>query len=73
MKFCPQCKTGFPDQAETCPTQGGMLSEIVDLKPGMTIRGTYHIIRKLGESSFGAVYLAESARQTAGERPGESA
>ncbi len=40
MKFCPQCMTGFPDRADTCPTHGGFLSEIVDLKPGMTIRIT---------------------------------
>jgi serine/threonine protein kinase len=56
---CPQCKTGFPDRAETCPTHGGLLSEIIDLKPGMLIRNTYRIVRKLGEGGFGAVYLAE--------------
>lgn len=59
MKFCPQCKTGFPDRAETCPSHGGYLSEIVDLKPGMLIRNTYRIVRKLGEGGFGAVYLAQ--------------
>jgi eukaryotic-like serine/threonine-protein kinase len=59
MKFCPACKTGFPDRAETCPTHGGYLSEIIDLKPGMLIRNTYRIVRKLGAGGFGTVYLAE--------------
>jgi hypothetical protein len=59
MKFCPACKTGFPDRAETCPTHGGYLSEIIDLKPGILIRNTYCIVRKLGAGGFGTVYLAE--------------
>jgi len=58
MKFCPNCQAGFPDHVETCPTHGGYLSEIIDLKPGMLIRGTYRIVRKLGQGGFGAVYLA---------------
>ncbi len=59
MKLCPQCDTGYPDTAATCPTHGGMLSEIRDLRPGMLIRNTYRIVRKLGQGGMGAVYLAQ--------------
>jgi len=59
MKVCPQCNTGYPDGHITCPTHGAYLSEIIDLKPGMVIRNTYRIERKLGEGGFGTVYLAE--------------
>jgi len=59
MKICPHCETGFPDNATTCPTHGGLLSEIRDLKPGMLIRKTYRIARLLGKGGMGAVYLAQ--------------
>jgi WD40 repeat protein/serine/threonine protein kinase len=36
-----------------------VLSEIRDLKPGMLIRDTYRIVRKLGKGGMGAVYLAQ--------------
>lgn len=36
-----------------------MLSEIRELRPGMLIRNTYRIVRKLGQGGMGAVYLAE--------------
>jgi serine/threonine-protein kinase len=59
MKTCPQCSTGYPDSLATCPTHGVLLNEIRDLKPGMIIRNTYRIVRKLGQGGMGAVYLAQ--------------
>ncbi|HEY1207743.1 MAG TPA: protein kinase [Terracidiphilus sp.] len=59
MKTCPQCNTGYPDSHTTCPTHGLLLNEIRDLKPGMIIRNTYRIVRKLGQGGMGAVYLAQ--------------
>jgi serine/threonine protein kinase/sugar lactone lactonase YvrE len=59
MKICPQCETGYHDSHTTCPTHGGMLSEIRDLRPGMLIRDTYRIKSKLGKGGMGAVYLAQ--------------
>jgi serine/threonine protein kinase len=58
MKICPQCDTGYPDNAVTCPTHGGLLSEILDLRPGMLVRKTYRIVRLLGKGGMGSVYLA---------------
>jgi serine/threonine-protein kinase len=58
MKICPQCDTGYSDNAVTCPTHGGLLSEIIDLRPGMLVRKTYRIVRLLGKGGMGSVYLA---------------
>jgi serine/threonine-protein kinase len=58
MKICPQCETGYPDNVVTCPTHGGLLSEILDLRPGMLVRKTYRIVRLLGKGGMGSVYLA---------------
>lgn len=59
MKLCPQCETGYADSHVTCPTHGVMLGEIRELRPGMLIRNTYRVVRKLGQGGMGAVYLCE--------------
>jgi serine/threonine protein kinase len=59
MKLCPQCETGYADSHITCPTHGVMLGEIRELRPGMLIRNTYRVVRKLGQGGMGAVYLCE--------------
>jgi serine/threonine-protein kinase len=59
MKTCPVCDTPYPNQHNTCPTDGAVLIESRELAPGHTVRGKYRIIRKLGQGGMGIVYLAE--------------
>jgi serine/threonine protein kinase len=59
MKICPWCEAGYSDELISCPVHGGLLSEIRDLKPGMLVRHTYRIVRKLSQGGMGNVYLAE--------------
>lgn len=59
MKLCPQCESGYHDSHTTCPTHGGVLNEIRDLRSGMLIHKTYRIVCKLGRGGMGTVYLAD--------------
>ena len=59
MKTCPVCDTAFPDQRNTCPTDGAVLIETRELEPDRIIRNKYRIIRKVGQGGMGIVYLAE--------------
>src|SRR5580658_4784336 len=61
MKFCPQCDTGYPDDATACPIHAVVLTEMRDLRPGILIANSYRIFRKLGQGDTGTVYLAENA------------
>ncbi|MGA9670559.1 MAG: serine/threonine-protein kinase [Terracidiphilus sp.] len=58
MKFCPQCDTGYPNDAATCPIHAELLSEMRDLRPGLLVANSYRIFRKLGQGAAGSVYLA---------------
>jgi serine/threonine protein kinase len=59
MKICPRCESGYPDELTNCPLHGWLLSEILDLRPGMLVRNTYRIVRKLSKSGMSNVYLAQ--------------
>jgi serine/threonine protein kinase len=59
MKTCPVCDTPYPNQHNTCPTDGAVLIESRELAPGHIVRGKYRIVSKLGQGGMGIVYLAE--------------
>ena len=56
---CPVCDTPYPDQCNTCPTDGAALIETRELVPGHLVRGKYRILKTLGAGGMGTVYLAE--------------
>ena len=62
MKRCPVCRRIYDHKAETCQVDGTSLGQTaanVDSLIGQTITSRYRVIRKLGGSGLGTVYLTE--------------
>ncbi len=59
MKICPICDTDYPDQHNTCPTDGAVLMASQELAAGSLVINKFKIIRTLGHGGMGIVYLAE--------------
>ena len=59
MKICPICDTDYPDQHNTCPTDGAVLMASQELAAGSVVINKFKIVRTLGHGGMGIVYLAE--------------
>ncbi|MGA3162225.1 MAG: serine/threonine-protein kinase [Terracidiphilus sp.] len=59
MKTCPVCDTDYPDQHNTCPTDGAVLIVSHELAVGSLVKNKYKIVKMLGQGGMGVVYLAE--------------
>jgi eukaryotic-like serine/threonine-protein kinase len=55
-RYCPICRTRYPDDVRVCPADGMRLFSLEDPLIGKLVDGRYRVTEKLGAGGMGAVY-----------------
>ncbi|WP_158820254.1 TonB family protein [Granulicella sp. S156] len=57
MKTCPQCRSTYPDDYQSCPRDQQLLTAAMpEIGPGSILRGKYEVLSKLGAGGMATVF-----------------